>query len=555
MTLKITRRQALLGVSSTLLLPAACSTTMVESSGSSGHVFAHGIASGDPDHSSVVIWTRVSGFNDAVEVTWNVATDADFQNIVQRGRFSTNANRDHTVKVVVDSLVPGTDYFYQFAVNDATSVTGRTKTLPVGHVENLTIAVVSCSNFSFGYFNGYEDIANDPGVDIVAHLGDYIYEHGADGYGGETGQRIGRAHSPTHEIVSLADYRQRHAQYKTDAGSLAMHARHPLIVIWDDHETANNPWMGGAENHQPDEGSWQVRRAASMRAFYEWMPVRDPVAGTAPEDYWRHYKFGDLVSLLTLESRHTGRSEQIEYGDLSRFASADEAQAFYKKVVGASDRNFLSRDMEAFLRAEFRESVESGRRWRIIGNQSVMARSIQPTLGDPFFANLRNKLGDGARATLDNLTRLGELGLTGDLDAWAGYPAARERFYDLAKDAGVRDLLVISGDSHAYWANALYDDEGSNMGVELGTTGISSPRSLATLGVEGLQRFDELNAASNREIVWAEGRYRGYIRLVIDHEGAKADFVSVTNIESRDYETRVVHTAEIVGADGSLQYA
>ena len=284
MTSKITRRQALLGVSSTLLLPAACSTTIIGSGGSSEIVFAHGIASGDPDQTSVVIWTRVSGFSDTVDVRWNVATDSDFRNIVRQGRFTTNANRDYTVKVVVDALDPGTDYFYQFAVNDAVSAAGRSRTLPVGHVENLTIAVVSCSNFSFGYFNGYEAIARDSGVDVVAHLGDYIYEHGPDGYGGETGPRIGRAHSPAHEIVSLADYRQRHAQYKTDPGSLAMHARHPLIVIWDDHETTNNPWMGGAENHQPDEGSWQARRAASMQAYYEWMPVRDPLAGVAPEN-------------------------------------------------------------------------------------------------------------------------------------------------------------------------------------------------------------------------------------------------------------------------------
>ena len=554
MTRKITRRQALLGVSSTLLLPAACSTTMVGSGGNAGRVFAHGIASGDLDQSSVVIWTRVSGFSNTVDVSWTVATDADFRNIVRQGRLATSANRDHTVKVVVDILEPGTDYFYQFAVNDAVSAAGRTKTLPVGHVDKLTIAVASCSNFPFGYFNAYEVIANDPGVDVIAHLGDYIYEYDTDGYGGETGRSIGRNHSPTHEIVSLADYRQRHAQYKTDPGSLAMHARHPLIVIWDDHESANNPWMGGAQNHQPDEGSWQARRAASMQAFYEWMPVRDPIAGAAPEDYWRHYKFGDLVSLLTLESRHTGRSEQIEYGDLSRFSNADEAQAFYREVVGAPDRNFLSRNMEAFLSAEFRESVESGRRWRVIGNQSVMARSIEPRLDDPFFAELRNQLDDDARATLDGITRRGELGLTGDLDAWTGYPAARERFYDVAKDAGVRDLLVISGDSHSYWANALYDDAGDSMGVELGTTGISSPRSLLNLGLEGLQRFDELNAASNREIVWTDGRYRGYIRLAIDHEGARADFVTVTNVESRDYDTQIVHTKEIVGASGSLQY-
>lgn len=553
MTSKITRRQALLGVSSTLLLQAACSTTGAPRERST-EVFSHGVASGDPDQSSVIIWTRVSGFDELINVGWTVATDAGFQAIVGQGRVTTDSNRDYTVKVEVTDLQPGQEIFYRFAVGAALSPTGRSKTLPAGHVEKLVIAVVSCSNYPFGYFNAYDTIANDSDVDIVAHLGDYIYEYDENGYGADVGRRLGRVHAPRHEIVSLADYRQRHAQYKSDTDSRAMHARHPLIVIWDDHESANNPWTGGAENHQPDEGDWTVRRSASLKAFFEWMPVRDPAEGAAPEKFWRHYKFGDLASLLTLESRHTGRSEQIEYGDLSRFANAQEAQAFYRDVVAAPDRNFLSHEMEEFLGTELRESVSAGRRWRIIGNQSVMAHSVMPPIDEPFFTDLRAQLNDSAGATLDNLKRQGDLQIPGDLDAWTGYPAARQRFYELAKDAGVRDMLVISGDSHSYWANALYDDGGESMGVELGTTGVSSPRSLAVLGQQGLQRFDELNAASNPGIVWANGQHRGYIRLAIDHDGARADYVAVTNIESREYHTSIIYTANIEGSEGTLRY-
>lgn len=554
MTAKITRRQALIGVSSTLLLQAACSTTPMPRE-RENEVFAHGVASGDPDQSSAVIWTRVSGFDQSVNVGWTVAADAGFRTIIAKGRVTTGSNRDHTVKVVVNELQPGQTFFYRFAVGAAISPTGRSKTLPVGHLDKLVIAVASCSNYPFGYFNAYDSIANDADVDIVAHLGDYIYEYGEDGYGGDMGRRLGRVHAPRHEIVSLTDYRQRHAQYKSDAGSRAMHARHPLIVIWDDHESANNPWMEGAENHQPDEGDWSSRRAASLKAFFEWMPVRDPAESSAPEKYWRHYKFGDLASLLTLESRHTGRSEQIEYGDLSRFANADEAQAFYRDVVAAPDRNFLSADMEEFLGTEFRESVSAGRRWRIIGNQSVMADSVMPRIDEPFFAELREQLDDEGRVTLDNLKRLGELRIPGDLDAWTGYPAARQRFFKLAQDAGAQDLLVLSGDSHSYWANALYADDGQSMGVELGTTGVTSPRSLGVLGEQGLQRFDELNAAINPGIVWANGRHRGYIRLEIDHDGARADYVAVTDIESRDYDTNIIYTANIEHLGGTLRYA
>jgi len=554
MTSKITRRQALLGVSSTLLLQAACSTTRM-SREPANEVFAHGVASGDPDQSSVVIWTRVSGFDQSIDVGWTIAADAGFKDIIGQGSVRTGPDRDHTVKVVVKELQAGQEIFYRFAAGATISPTGQSKTLPAGHVDKLIIAVASCSNYPFGYFNAYDAIANDADVDIVAHLGDYIYEYDENDYGGDTGRRLGRVHEPRHEIVSLTDYRQRHAQYKSDAGSRAMHARHPLIVIWDDHESANNPWTGGAENHQPGEGDWIARRSASLKAFFEWMPVRDPAESAAPEKYWRHYKFGDLASLITLESRHTGRSEQIEYGDLSRFANADEAQAFYRGVVAAPDRNFLSDDMEEFLDTEFRESVSAGRRWRIIGNQSVMAHSVMPNINEPFFTELRQQLDAGARATLDGLKHLGELRLPGDLDAWTGYPAARQRFFKLAQDAGVQDLLVLSGDSHSYWANALYGDDGQSMGVELGTTGVTSPRSLAVLGEQGLQRFDELNAAINPGIVWSNGRHRGYIRLAIDHDGARADYVAVTNIESRDYDTNIIYTANIEHLGGTLRYA
>jgi alkaline phosphatase D len=552
---KFTRREALIGVSSTLLLPAACSQTSVAPDTASDGLFLHGIASGDPDTTSVVIWTRVSNATRQTDVEWRVSTDSDFDNVVARGQYKTDASRDYTVKVVANNLHPGQEYFYQFSVAGVRSPTGQTKTLPVGHIDRLVMAVVTCSNYPFGYFNCYEVIANDPAIDLVVHLGDYIYEYGPDGYGGETGRRIGRDHEPPHETLTLADYRQRHAQYKTDSGSKAMHARHPLIVIWDDHETANNPWMGGAENHQEGEGDWATRRAASLQAFYEWLPIRDPQNGGAREEYWRHYKFGDLASLITIESRHTGRSKQIEINDyLADINSEADAREFINSVVGAPNRTLLSAEMNKFLAEELAESVHNNRRWRVIGNQSVMARRTAPDLGDPFFTALRENLVDSAASMLDSWTKLGSLGLPADLDSWNGYPAARENFYQISKDAGARDLLVLAGDSHSFWQNALYDATGESMGIELGSTGITSPRSLLDLGQEGLRRFDELNAASNEEVVWTEGRYRGFIRLAIDHDGAHADFVTVTNVESPTYNTRIVRSVDIVSRGGTLQY-
>ena len=556
MAKKITRRQAVLGVSSTLLLPAACSQNPIGPDGQSGGVFAHGVASGDPGPTSVVIWTRVSGATDPVAVDWYVANDSEMLYVIAHGQFITNAQRDYTVKPVVDGLEPGQSYFYQFVVNNTMSPLGQTKTLPVGHLDRLVMAVATCSNYPFGYFNVYEVIANDDEVDLVVHLGDYIYEYAAlASYGSATGRRIGRIHKPRREIVSLKDYRIRHAQYKGDPQSIAMHARHPLIVIWDDHETANNPWMEGAKNHQSREGDWFARRAASMQAFYEWMPIRDPGPGGSRLRYWRHFKFGNLASLITLESRHTGRSKQITWGPhINDIHNATEAKEFYDSVVGAPDRNMLSAELKDFLQSEFAESTKSGRRWRIIGNQSVMARLIYPKLDEPLFDELRRELSRSGKDLLRDLTRIGNLELHGDLDAWDGYPTAREGFYQIAKDAGAQDLLVISGDSHSYWANALYDADGASMGVELGSTGITSPDSYLDLSVPGLVRWDKLVAANNKEVVWAEGRYRGFIRLEITHDGAHADFVAVTNVETRDYETRIVHSMDIEHANRTLRY-
>lgn len=555
MRAKITRREALLGVSSTLLMPVACSVGPRRPENGSDAVFAHGVASGDPDRSSVVIWTRVSNLSGASEVRWHVASDNRLSDVVAEGRATAAASRDFTVKVLVPGLQPGQQYFYRFAVGNRQSPIGRTRTLPAGHVDRLVLAVASCSNYPFGYFNAYEVIANDSSVDMVLHLGDYIYEYGEDGYGGPTGKRIGRVHEPRHEILTVGDYRQRHAQYRTDPGSLAMHASHPLIAIWDDHESANNPWTGGAQNHQEDEGDWEARRAASLQAYYEWLPVREPGAGGSRMQYWRHFKFGDLASLITLESRHTGRSRQIEMSDYLEYGSTTaDAREFERTVIAAPDRSMLSPEMEGFLRSELDESVRSNRRWRIIGNQTVMARRRAPKLGDPAFAELRGELDEAGVAMLDSLTSMGDRGVLVDLDSWNGYPAARERFYEIGKRAGARDLLVLSGDSHSYWANALYDSDGASMGIELGTTGITSPRSLETLGNEGLARFDLANAAANEEVVWTDGRYRGFIRLELDRDRAHADYVTVTNIESRDYDTRIVRSVNIANADGSLRY-
>lgn len=519
-------------------------------------LFRHGVASGDPDQTSVVLWTRISpaGSDESKDVSWELAADRDFRTVVAAGRFHTGPERDYTVKVLAGGLSPGRQYYYRFRLSGIHSDIGRTRTLPIGRLDRLGIAVASCSNYPFGYFNAYDAIARDPEVDLVVHLGDYIYEYGADGWGSAVGKGIGRTHEPANEIVSLADYRIRHAQYKSDAGSRAMHAAHPLIAIWDDHESANNPWLEGAENHQPEsEGDWRVRRAASLAAYFEWMPIRDPLPGHERSRYWRRYEFGDLATLITLETRHTGRAKQIEYGDyLPRLETRADAGWFAREVLGAPGRNMLSPENERFVREGLTESVAAGKPWRIIANQIPMARVHVPDLADAGLLPETVDPEDPVAAALEELSRIGELDLPIYLDTWDGYPEARERFYTLCREAGAEDLLVITGDSHAFWANALFNVDGSSMGLELGTAGISSPGDFERLGSEGSREMDALIAAHNREVVWTDNTHRGYVRVVLEHAGGRADYMAVSSVLDRAYSVRQVKRLLLNHRDGHL---
>jgi alkaline phosphatase D len=516
----------------------------------------HGVASGDPDHESVVLWTRISGAEDTAAVDWEIARDEGFERRAGAGRVITSAARDFTVKVVAEGLLPGERYFFRFHSEGVLSPVGRARTLPRGALETLGLAVVSCSNYPFGYFNAYDAIAADEDVDWVLHLGDYLYEYGVDGYGGDTGARLGRNHDPRHEIVSLADYRRRHAQYKADPASQRMHGAHSLLAIWDDHESANNPWMDGAENHQAErEGSWDARRRASLQAYFEWMPIRDPAKGLRREDYWRSWRFGDLAQIVSLETRHTGRARQIEYAEhRDALNSAAEAKGFLRDVVGAPGRAMLSDAMERFLRGELGRAVHDGIPWRMLANQIPMARTHHPRLDNGTLEALRGTMTASAFSRLEEMARMGSLGLPLYLDPWDGYPWARERFYELCRDCGVHDLLVLTGDSHSFWSNQLFTADGAAMGVELGTTGITSPGDFVEFGAEGARLIDEQLAASNDEVLWTDGRHSGYLRLRVNREVVRGDYLSVSTILEETYHVQTLKQIALTRAGGTLRY-
>ncbi len=527
--------------------------------------FRHGVASGDPDATSVVLWTRVTT-SGKVRVICEVAADPAFTRIVAQAQITTGPERDHTVKWLAAGLTPGGTWYYRFRLDSEVSPTGRARTLPTGRLDRLGIALASCSNFAFGYFNAYEAIAHDAAVDFVLHTGDYIYEYGQKGWGDETARAIGRRHDPAHEIVSLSDYRRRHAQYKTDAGAQAMHATHTFIACWDDHESANNPWTGGAQNHQPDhEGDWNPRRAASVQAYFEWMPVREPEwlarKGATRAQFWRSYSFGDLASLTTLETRHTARAEQVDYTALlKQGADAGAVARFRREVLDAPGRRMISPECEADLARSLRQSVAAGQPWRLIGNAIPIARTDVPDLvalgilPDPDAPEA-----PFAGAALDNAKQLaakGRAGLPFYPDTWDGYPWAREQLYDLSRAAGAGDLVFLTGDSHSFWANNLKDAAGRPAGVELGTAGITSPGDFVESGFgANLSRgLDKAFADHVPEVTWTDNMHQGYVRLDLRRNGAEATFIAVDTIASRTFRPFIVNRVAIGRVDGSVGF-
>ena len=544
------RRQVLNGIAS---LPILSTTGLAADTAPS---FLHGVASGDPDQESVVIWTRMSGLTKSHSVSWQLALDSTFQRIISHGSETTNQYQDYTVKAVVAGLEPGKNYFYRFNCWGVTSPIGRTRTLPKGDIGSLGLALASCSNYAFGFFNGYDAIARDDAVDFVLHLGDYIYEYAATGWGAQTALALNRAHNPINEIVSLQDYRERHAQYKADPDSQRMHAAKPLLLVWDDHESANNPWVGGAQNHQPiEEGRWTDRRDSAIRAYYEWMPIREPDKGADRKTFWRSYQFGNLATLINLESRHTGRSEQIDYADhVYQITSKADAAAFQRDILGAPGRTMLSTDMESFLSQELERSKREGTAWRLIGNAIPMARTPVPNLAE-MGITMPKEPGVVPGVSAD-LVWKGKWGLPLYLDTWDGYPWAREQLYSLCAACGISDLLVLTGDSHSFWANTLTNGDGQNFGVEIGAAGVTSPGDFIEQGFDPstAEQIDEAFATQIPDVRWTSNLYQGYVRLVITASGGTADYIAVSTVNTRQYRTSIVRQERIAREGQSLKF-
>jgi len=456
---------------------------------------------------------------------WLVARDRDLSDVVVSGHFTTDARSDWTVKIDASGLEADRWYWYAFRAAGSSSDVGRTRTLPDGGVDRLKIAVFSCSNLPFGYFNSYRSAAERDDLDLALHLGDYIYEYGRDGYGGTTGTRLGREVEPAHEILTLDDYRRRYAQYRGDRDLQLIHARLPMIAVWDDHEIANNTWHSGAQNHNEGEGSFADRRHAAITSFHEWLPTR-PRSGSSRDRIYQTYNLGSLASLIMLDTRLIGRDEQLDYAELVG-ADSSQAEAFRRDRIENPQRSMLGAEQEAWLKLEMSRSKARGIPWQILGQQLLVGGLVTPNLADIIPGGPDSPA--GRRVAL-----MAENGLPLNLDAWDGYGPARER---LAQDAlsFADNVIVLAGDTHNSWAFDLLDRNGRQFGVEMGTTSVTSP------GLEG--RYPPAEMAkrlreANPHLRFTNTHERGYMILTVTPDEVQGEWLYVDTVENREFTER-----------------
>lgn len=556
-----------------LKISALSACTLVVSTGLSGCgdssddtkvEFLHGVASGDPLHDRIIIWTRASSDAQSITLKYEVASDADFVNILHNGSEIVSAATDYTLKVDVQNLQAGSTYYYRFSSSGTSSAVGKMKTLPQGATQRVKMALFSCANYTNGYFNAYAEAAKISDLDVTLHLGDYIYEYGMfekDGvtpaYATENASAIGRllpADNDT-EIYTLEDYRKRYALYRSDSALQAIHAACPMIVVWDDHEIANDTYRDGAENHDASEGDFNTRVEAALQAYFEWLPIR-PV--TNKKEIYRTFTFGDLLSLNMLETRVFGRDKQLSYGSYFTQDGAFLAEKFHSDMSNQA-RTMLGASQLSWLQGEFASSQTT---WQVLGQQVLMGRMNLPSELLTSISQLDYVSGDARAALLAKInSSLGELAilksrvlqndpsvsdeqkarvstiLPYNLDAWDGYFVERETILGTAKAYG-KNLVVLSGDTHNSWANELKDMSGESVGVEFATASVTSPGMEGYLGIDSLEQAMQLEGAIALlvdDLKYCNLRDRGFLEMLFTKEQVVANWHYVSNYDKTTY--------------------
>ncbi|MFF5256796.1 alkaline phosphatase D family protein [Streptomyces leeuwenhoekii] len=461
--------------------------------------FTLGVASGDPLPDSVLLWTRLAPAPyqpdgglpaQRVTVTWELALDERFRRVVRRGRATAHPEFDHTVHVEVGHLAPAHVYYYRFRVGGWVSPAGRTRTAPArGSRAGLDFGLVSCQKYDEGYYTAYKHLAEED-VDVVYHLGDYLYEYAVNSVAGSRAYPAGTLPAVfNRETVTLEDYRLRYALYKSDPDLRAAHAAHPFVVTWDDHETENNYADDTPENSVPPE-EFLLRRAAAYRAYWENMPLRRPqMPEGADLKLYRRLHWGRLAQFDVLDTRQY-RSDQA-YGDGWQY-SGPESEDPSRTLTGDAQERWLINGWH-----------RSDAVWNVVPQQVTFSRRYNST-------TLPSKV---------------------SMDSWDGYPASRERVLAGAQAAGVENLMVLTGDVHVHYAFDIkrdFSDPGSRtVGTEIVTTSVTSGRD----GSAKPSNWDTLMTA-NPHLKFFSG-LRGYVTVSLDRELARADYKTVSHVTTQ----------------------
>lgn len=458
--------------------------------------FYHGVASGDPLQDGFVIWTRITPKHkeEIIDVQWEVAIDGAFKHIIQSGKQSTSPEKDYTIKLEIEGLDSGKVYYYRFKGFDKYSKTGRSKTLPAKDQTSIQLAVASCSNIEFGYFNAYAAMLNDE-LDAVIHLGDYIYEYGPDVYGDTS---FTRKNIPPHEIITLQDYRDRYSQYRLDQDLQNIHGKVPFINIWDDHEITNNAYVSGAQNHQEDEGDYNDRKSIAKQVFYEWLPIRES------ETHYRKFAFGNTLDLIMLDERLAGRTMQADSISDPRRTAEDH------HLLGDVQMEWLIKNLK-----------DSKAIWKLIGNQVIFSYS---DWGYESF-----KL---------------------NMDAWDGYPNDQKQLTEAIQENNIEDLIFVTGDTHTAWAfeatnnpfiNYNKDTGYGAVGIEFGVTSINSGNSNERFPDDTVKAHELKisNSDINPHLKYVNMRDHGYLKLTIDSNELTAEYKTISDLKNRNPKSTV----------------
>jgi len=500
-----------------------------------GAAFRHGVASGDPLRTRVILWTRITPDSEkpVIPVRCVIASDPYLRRVVGRLRGFATRDSDYTVKFDAAGLRPGKTYYYQFYAMGEKSPVGRTRTLPK-ETERVRLGLASCSNLPAGFFGAYALLAQQQDLDAIVHVGDYIYEYGNGTFG--DGTDIGRIPQPNAETVALSDYRTRYAQYRRDYHLQEAHRLHPWIVVWDDHEIANDAYRDGAENHQPGEGDWEIRKAAARRAWFEWLPIRDPHQHRLRSGrIFRRFRFGDLVQLDMLDTRLFGREQQVPAlvdGITQELLVSPEELFAYLGEISRPDRQLLGAKQERWLYKQLEENEERETHWQVLGQQVMMGQLAVSAPGLP----------PGQRIPLNT-------------DQWDGYAGARTRLLDFMEKQEVNNLVILTGDFHSSWANDIakspYDatqynpltGEGSRA-VEFVGPAISSPFFINPdpAFVKGVEQFA---LSTNPHTRYVDLENNGYMVLDVDEYRARAEFYHVDDVLNSDTAETMAAAVEV----------